>query len=139
MHESAPVLSHRSRFLPGGTGAGHWGRGDQTELKGQCYARCPKAELVVALVDEDGNPAQQLLICREFTHFFTTGWSIELTRTTSLAVAAVQAGEKVIAFDLDPQGTLTAWAHIRQQPAPSIAQLPARESGRLAEVLAAAK
>jgi cellulose biosynthesis protein BcsQ len=60
------------------------------------------------------------------------------TLTTSLAVAAVQAGEKVIAFDLDQQGTLTAWAHIRQQPAPAIAQLPARESGRLAEVLATA-
>jgi chromosome partitioning protein len=61
------------------------------------------------------------------------------TLTTSLAVAAVQAGEKVIAFDLDPQGTLTAWAHIRQQPAPSVAQLPARESARLAEVLKACK
>jgi chromosome partitioning protein len=60
------------------------------------------------------------------------------TLTTSLAVAATQAGEKVIALDLDAQGTLTAWAHIRQQPTPSVAQLPARESARLAELLATA-
>ena len=57
------------------------------------------------------------------------------TLTTGLAVAAMQAGEKVIAFDLDPQGTLAAWAQIRGGAEPSVAQLPARETARLAEVL----
>jgi chromosome partitioning protein len=60
------------------------------------------------------------------------------TIATGLAVTATQAGEKVIALDLDPQGTLAAWAHIRQQPTPSVAQLPARETGRLTELLATA-
>ena len=60
------------------------------------------------------------------------------TLATALAVAAVQAGEKVFALDLDPQGTLAAWAHIRQQAAPSVAQLPPNQTATLPQVLAAA-
>ncbi|MCW6511307.1 nucleotide-binding protein [Lichenifustis flavocetrariae] len=57
------------------------------------------------------------------------------TLSTGLAVAAMQAGESVIALDLDPQGTLAAWAGMREADEPSIAQLPPRETARLADVL----
>jgi chromosome partitioning protein len=57
------------------------------------------------------------------------------TLSTGLAVAAMQAGEKVLALDLDPQGTLVAWAQMREASAPSVANLPAREIARLADVL----
>jgi chromosome partitioning protein len=61
------------------------------------------------------------------------------TLATNIAVAAQSAGEKVLALDLDSQGTLAAWAALRAADAPSVAQLPSRESGQLAAVLAAAR
>jgi chromosome partitioning protein len=63
------------------------------------------------------------------------------TLATALAVAAAQAGQKVIALDLDPQGTLTAWAHIRQSldiAEPAVAQVPQQQSAALKDVLASA-
>lgn len=60
------------------------------------------------------------------------------TLVTALAVAAAQAGEKVLALDLDPQGTLAAWAGIRQKGGPDVAQLPANQTGNLSAVLAKA-
>ena len=57
------------------------------------------------------------------------------TLATGLAVAAMQAGETVLALDLDPQGTLAAWAQMRESSTPSVAHLPPRETARLAEVL----
>lgn len=57
------------------------------------------------------------------------------TLATSLAVAAMQAGEQAIAFDLDPQGTLTEWGKLRQKPQPAIAHLPTNQLGQLPELL----
>lgn len=57
------------------------------------------------------------------------------TLATALAVAATQAGQRAIALDLDPQGTLAAWAYIRQQPAPAVAQLPVQQTAALRDVL----
>lgn len=42
------------------------------------------------------------------------GGSGKTTLTTSLAVAAVQAGEVVVAIDLDPQGSLREWIDRRE-------------------------
>lgn len=59
------------------------------------------------------------------------------TLSTCLAVAAMQAGEQVVAFDLDPQGTLAAWGNIRQGEAPAVVTVPAERTGELAAVLKA--
>lgn len=57
------------------------------------------------------------------------------TLATSLAVAAMQAGEKVVAFDLDPQGTLAAWGGLRQADTPAVVTVPAERTGELGAVL----
>ena len=57
------------------------------------------------------------------------------TLATGLAVAAMEAGETVLALDMDPQGTLAAWAEMRDGNTPSVAQLPPRETARLGDVL----
>lgn len=57
------------------------------------------------------------------------------TLATSLAVAAMQSGETVVAFDLDPQGTLAAWGNIRQAGAPAVVTVPAERTGELGTVL----
>ena len=60
------------------------------------------------------------------------------TLTCNLAVAATQAGEKVLALDLDDeQATLSEWAQLRADDrAPvAVAQLPAGETRQLGRVL----
>src|SRR3954463_9317879 len=42
------------------------------------------------------------------------------TLAASLAVAATQAGEKVIALDLDPQGSLANWGDTRAAETPAV-------------------
>ena len=42
------------------------------------------------------------------------GGAGKTTLATSLAVAAVQAGEVVVAIDLDPQGSLREWSERRE-------------------------
>lgn len=59
------------------------------------------------------------------------------TLATSLAVAAEQAGERVLAIDCDDQRTLTAWAQSRNGKAPMVATLP--RSDQLADLLLQAK
>ena len=46
------------------------------------------------------------------------------TLAASLAVAAAQAGEKVVALDLDPQGSLGAWGDTRTADAPAVDPRP---------------
>ena len=46
------------------------------------------------------------------------------TLASSLAVAAAEAGETVLAIDCDEQGTLTAWSQSRGRPPPMVASLP---------------
>jgi chromosome partitioning protein len=64
------------------------------------------------------------------------------TLTCNLAVAATQAGEKVLALDLDDeQATLSEWAQLRADDrAPiAVAQLPAGETRQLGGVLGSAR
>jgi len=64
------------------------------------------------------------------------------TLTCNLAVAAMQAGEKVLALDLDhEQGTLSEWAKLRPEDKPPVpvAQLPGGDSRQLGSVLDAAR
>jgi chromosome partitioning protein len=61
------------------------------------------------------------------------------TLAASLAVAAAQAGEKVVALDLDPQGSLGAWGDTRTADAPAVDRLPAERLGDLPAILEALK
>jgi chromosome partitioning protein len=61
------------------------------------------------------------------------------TLSTNIAVAAVEAGEKVLAVDFDKQGTVADWASTRAGKAPAVAVLSKGDSGRLAELLEAAR
>jgi chromosome partitioning protein len=61
------------------------------------------------------------------------------TLAASLAVAAAQAGERVVALDLDPQGSLAAWGDARTAEAPAVDRLPADRLGELPAILAALK
>lgn len=61
------------------------------------------------------------------------------TLAASLAVAAAQAGEKVVALDLDPQGSLGAWGDTRTADSPAVDRLPAERLGELPAILAALK
>ena len=72
---------------------------------------------------------------RIITFVTQKGGTGKSTLATSLAVAAMQAGEKVLAVDLDEQGTLAGWAEIRKGVAPAVARLPKHESARLPELL----
>ncbi len=61
------------------------------------------------------------------------GGAGKTTITASLAVAAMEAGERVVALDLDPQGSLASWGDLRDvdtiavdKPTPEqLVQLPA--------------
>jgi chromosome partitioning protein len=61
------------------------------------------------------------------------------TLTTSLAVAAIEAGESVLVIDLDKQATVADWAKARKSNTPAVAFLPDKQGARLAEVVNAAK
>ena len=68
------------------------------------------------------------------------GGAGKTTLAASLAVAAAAAGEKVVALDLDPQGSLAAWGGRREGKGPSfenltIDALPADRIGQLPEIL----
>ena len=68
------------------------------------------------------------------------GGAGKTTLAASLAVAAAAAGEKVVALDLDPQGSLAAWGDRREGKGPSfenltVDRLPADRIGQLPEIL----
>ncbi|MGT2478828.1 nucleotide-binding protein (plasmid) [Methylobacterium oryzae CBMB20] len=65
------------------------------------------------------------------------GGSGKTTITASLAVAAAEAGEKVVALDLDPQGSLAAWGDNRTEEAPAVDRLGADRLAELPQILAA--
>jgi chromosome partitioning protein len=55
----------------------------------------------------------------------------------SLAVVAAQAGETVIALDLDPQGSLAQWGDDRQAETPAVDRLGPDQIAQLPSILAA--
>ena len=60
---------------------------------------------------------------RTITLVTQKGGSGKTTVAASLAVAAAEAGERVIALDLDPQGSLAAWGDGRTADAPAVDRL----------------
>lgn len=65
------------------------------------------------------------------------GGAGKTTLAACLAVVAAETGEKVIALDLDPQGSLAAWGDDRNAEAPAVDSLPAEKVSQLPQVLAA--
>ncbi|WP_152048892.1 AAA family ATPase [Aureimonas psammosilenae] len=65
------------------------------------------------------------------------GGAGKTTLATNLAVAAVEAGEKVVMFDLDPQRSLVAWAESREAEAPHVEPFPADRIAKLPEMVQA--
>ncbi|TSB05855.1 ParA family protein, partial [Streptomyces benahoarensis] len=59
--------------------------------------------------------------------------------SASLSVAAAEAGERVIALDLDPQGSLASWGDVREAESPAVDRLPADRLAELPTILAALK
>jgi chromosome partitioning protein len=53
------------------------------------------------------------------------------TLATSLAVAALESGERAALFDLDPQGSAVAWGGIRIAEQPHVEAYPASRIGQL--------
>lgn len=74
---------------------------------------------------------------RTLTLTVQKGGSGKTTLAASLAVAAAQAGEKVIALDLDPQGSLAAWGEMREAEQPTIDRLPPDQVPTLPAILKA--
>ena len=65
------------------------------------------------------------------------GGTGKTTLAVSLAAAAAEAGEKVLALDFDPQGSLAAWGQQREAATPHVEQFPAAKVAQLPTALAA--
>lgn len=63
------------------------------------------------------------------------GGTGKTTLATSLAVAAMEAGETVAAFDLDPQGSLARWGELRTAETPIVETFPAKNVAQLPEMV----
>ncbi|QGY02077.1 AAA family ATPase [Methylobacterium mesophilicum SR1.6/6] len=63
------------------------------------------------------------------------GGTGKTTLAASLAVAAAEAGERVTALDLDPQGSLASWGALRQEESVAVDRVQPWEMGQLSEIL----
>jgi chromosome partitioning protein len=63
------------------------------------------------------------------------GGTGKTTLAASLAVAAAEAGERVTALDLDPQGSLAGWGALRQENPVAVDRVQPWEMGQLSEIL----
>lgn len=63
------------------------------------------------------------------------GGTGKTTLATSLAVAAVEAGETVAVFDLDPQGSLAAWGEQREAETPHVETFPVEKIKQMGAML----
>ena len=64
------------------------------------------------------------------------GGAGKTTLAASLAVAATEAGEKVVALDLDPQGSLASWGETRTAETPAVDRVGPDKLGACRKVLA---
>ncbi|MCJ2115712.1 AAA family ATPase [Methylobacterium sp. J-001] len=74
---------------------------------------------------------------RTITLVTQKGGAGKTTVAASLAVAAAEAGERVIALDLDPQGSLAAWGDSRTVDAPAVDRLGPDRLSDLPKILKA--
>lgn len=74
---------------------------------------------------------------RTLTLVTQKGGTGKTTLAASLAVAAAENGERVIALDLDPQGSLATWGDMRDAESPAVDRLGPERLGDLAAILAA--
>src|SRR5262249_60223574 len=103
-----------------GTSVGRFGRWQRRE--GQAGLTQQRAYVafgafavrVIALINAKGGPGKSTL-------------------SASLAVAAAEAGESVIALDLDPQRSLAMWGDKRKADTPAVDQV---DAGELPDILA---
>ncbi|MHC2000227.1 AAA family ATPase [Methylobacterium sp. WCS2018Hpa-22] len=63
------------------------------------------------------------------------GGTGKTTLAASLAVAAAESGERVVAYDLDPQGSLMGWGALRRQNGITVDRIQAWEIGQLPDIL----
>lgn len=63
------------------------------------------------------------------------GGTGKTTLAASLAVAAQEAGEKVLALDLDPQASLATWGELREADAPHVEAVSPAMVANLPELL----
>src|SRR5215207_4583918 len=76
---------------------------------------------------------------RTITLVTQKGGTGKTTLAASLAVAAAQAGETVIALDLDPQGSLATWGDSRSAETLAVDRLASDRIGQLPAIMAALK
>jgi chromosome partitioning protein len=74
---------------------------------------------------------------RTITLVTQKGGAGKTTIAASLAVAAGQAGQKVIALDLDPQGSLAAWGDTRSVEEPAVDRIGPDNLANLPAILKA--
>ena len=74
---------------------------------------------------------------RTITLVTQKGGAGKTTIAASLAVAAAQAGERVIALDLDPQGSLAAWGDTRSAEEPAVDRIGPDNLANLPAILKA--
>ncbi len=74
---------------------------------------------------------------RTITLVTQKGGAGKTTVAASLAVAAAEAGERVIALDLDPQGSLATWGDSRTVDAPAVDRLGPDRLSDLPKILKA--
>src|SRR3954463_13616972 len=67
------------------------------------------------------------------------GGAGKTTLAASIAVAAAEAGERVVALDLDPQGSLAAWGDSREAEIPAVDRIALDQIAQLPQILAALK
>lgn len=88
---------------------------------------------------DPGSPAQDVRRpLRVMVLAVQKGGTGKTTLAASLAVAAAEAGESVVALDLDPQGSLASWGAMRTRASVAVDRLQPWEIGQLPAILAQA-
>jgi chromosome partitioning protein len=76
------------------------------------------------------------LAMRSIAFFAQKGGSGKTTLAVHIAVAAGQAGERVVLIDTDPQASANAWAQVRQQDRPPVVKITPADLQRVLDAAA---